>query len=407
MDPHGQIARRFPLIARFRPACLPLPDRVQTLVALADTAHDTGDQGLASAVFNQAALIASDVGLPDLAREMCHQHAAAYLHACPLPAMTAIRALEPVVNLARLQIRASHGDEGRERLLRLYEAVRTGADAQFEGVIVPAGLTAVPEARQEVQGWLWRVVLADGSRTLTTTGRWAEALEHIQAHRGVGKRMLDGRQVAVLAALTSGNVDSTGTLLVETELGDPWEQAVTACLTVLCRQAVGRPVDHHIAELVTSYLDRQLGHGTTVFDIRLGLTILDIIGSPDDPAARLVVAELHHQATKAVDGYAAREILAHPLFTALATDQEVQACRALLHACALGTGKLPVQEHNRLTAALRMCDQTIRESVAHLERSPSSASPRPGLTQRTHLVPRLLQQEGLGAGHTFCREIIT
>jgi hypothetical protein len=113
MDPHGPIAQRFPLVARFRPPCLPLPERVRGLVELADTAVKKSDQGLASAAYNQAALIASDLGLPDLAREMCHQHAAAYLHACPLSGMSAIRGLEPVVNLARLQIRASHTDEGR------------------------------------------------------------------------------------------------------------------------------------------------------------------------------------------------------------------------------------------------------------------------------------------------------
>lgn len=107
MDPHGPIAQRFPLVARFRPACLPLPERVGRLVDLAQTAVKKGDQGLASAVYNQAALIASDLGLPGLARQMCHQHAAAYLDACPLPGMSAIRGLEPVVNLARLQIRAA------------------------------------------------------------------------------------------------------------------------------------------------------------------------------------------------------------------------------------------------------------------------------------------------------------
>ena len=96
--------QRFPLVARFRPPCLPLPARVRGLVELADTAVKKSDQGLASAVYNQAALIASDLGLPDLAREMFHQHAA-YLHACPLSGMSAIRGLEPVVNLARLQIR--------------------------------------------------------------------------------------------------------------------------------------------------------------------------------------------------------------------------------------------------------------------------------------------------------------
>jgi hypothetical protein len=173
MDPHGPIAQRFPLVARFRPACLPLPERIRALLDLADTAVKETNQGLASAVYNQAALIASDLDLPDLAREMCHQHAAAYLHACPLPGMSAIRGLEPVVNLARLQIRAGHADEGRQRLLNLHKAVETGTAARFEGVNVPADLTATGEDRQEVRAWLWRVLLADGTRTLTTEGRRA------------------------------------------------------------------------------------------------------------------------------------------------------------------------------------------------------------------------------------------
>lgn len=204
MDPHGSTAQRFPLVARFRPACLPLPKRVRALVGLADTAVAETDQGVASSVYNQAALIASDLGLPDLAREMCHEHAAAYLHACPLPAMSAIRGLEPVVNLARLQIRGGHADVGRQRLLDLYAAVEAGAPARFEGVAIPADLTATDKDRHEVVAWLWRVLLADGTRALATEGRWSEALAHIEAHRGVGKRMLDGRQVAVLASLVRG-----------------------------------------------------------------------------------------------------------------------------------------------------------------------------------------------------------
>jgi hypothetical protein len=86
MDPYGPITQRFPLVSRFRPACLPLPQRVRALAELADTAAATADQGRASAVFNQAALIASDLGLPDLARAMCHQHAAAYPTPRPCPA---------------------------------------------------------------------------------------------------------------------------------------------------------------------------------------------------------------------------------------------------------------------------------------------------------------------------------
>ncbi|AZK95599.1 MULTISPECIES: hypothetical protein [Streptomyces] len=363
MDPHGPTAQRFPLVARFRPACLPLPQRIRALVDLADTAVRKADQGLASAVYNQAALIASDLGLPDLARELCHQHATSYLHACPLPAMSAIRGLEPVVNLARLQIRAGRADEGRQRLLDLYGAVEAGAHARFDGVGIPADLTATEADCQEVRAWLWRVLLADGTRTLTTAGRWAEALTHIDSHRGVGKRMLDGRQVAVLAALVSGDTTSAAGLLHDTTPGDPWEQLVTACLTVLCRLDAQQPVDEHLAELIAAYLQRSPESGMTVFDIRLGLTILDAVGPAETPAAQRMVHALHRRTAEAEDGYAAREVLAHPLFLSLATDREAQDCRALVRACALGAGAIPGHLHGELAAALRASDKVIRDSL--------------------------------------------
>ncbi|MEU5340367.1 hypothetical protein AB0H18_05930 [Streptomyces sp. NPDC020766] len=364
MDPHGPVAQRFPLVARFRPACLPLPERVRTLVDLADTAVKKTDQGRASAVYNQAALIASDLGLPDLAREMCHQHATAYLHACPLPGMSAIRGLEPVVNLARLRIRAGRADEGRRRLLDLYEAVEAGAAARFDGVAVPADLTASDEDRHEVRAWLWRVLLADGTRTLTTGGRWAEAKTHIEAHRGVGRRMLDGRQVAVLAALVAGDTAGAAVLLADTMPGDPWEQAVTACLTVLCRRDARQPIASHLADLVATCSERKPEPGMTVFDIRLGLTVLDAIGSTGAPGARRIVEDLHRRTTDAEDGYAARESLAHPLFTMMATEQQVQDCRALVGACALGAGTIPAELREELTAALRSSDSVIRRDLA-------------------------------------------
>ncbi|MET8208376.1 hypothetical protein ABZT51_20395 [Streptomyces sp. NPDC005373] len=364
MDPHGPIAQRFPLVARFRPACLPLPQRVRALTELADNAADKADQGLASAVYNQAALVASDLDLPELAREMCHQHAAAYLHACPLPGMTAIRALEPVVNLARLQIRAGHADDGRQRLLALFDAVSTGAPAQFDGIAVPADLTTSAEGGQEVRAWLWRVLIADGTRTLTTAGRWAEALAHIEEHRGVGQRMYDGRQVAVLAALTAGDTLAAEELLARTEPGEPWEDAVTGCLTVLCHRAAGKPFHRHLQDLVATYLVRADEQGMTVFNTRLGLTVLDAVASPEDPAARLVVAELHRRATQMTDGYAVREILGHPWLTTFVTDRKAQDCRDLLRACALGAGAFPADLQNEVKAALRISDRVIRKSVA-------------------------------------------
>jgi hypothetical protein len=115
---------------------------------------------------------------------------------------------------------------------------------------------------------------------------------------------------------------------------------------------------------VATYLGRADEQGITVFNTRLGLTVLDAVASPEDPAARRVVAELHRRATETADGYTAREILAHPSFTARATDREAQDCRALLRACALGAGAFPADLHDEVKAAIRVSDRVIRNSVA-------------------------------------------
>lgn len=96
---------------------------------------------------------------------------------------------------------------GGPHLLDPYKAVEAGTAARFEGVAVPADITATDEDRHEVRAWLWRVLLADGTRTHTTEGRWAEALRHLKTHHGAGKRMLDGRRVVRIA---EGRWSATG-----------------------------------------------------------------------------------------------------------------------------------------------------------------------------------------------------
>lgn len=364
MDPYGPTALRFPLVARFRPACLPLPLRVQALADLADRAERQDEQGLASAFFNQSALLASDLGLPFLAAEMCHRHARVFLAASPLTAASAIRGLEPLVNLARLQIRAGNTDDGRQRLSDLYEAVGAGQSAVFEGIAVPARLTSTEEDRQEVRGWLWRVLLADGTRTLTSTGHWRQALAHIEQHRGVGTRMLDGRQVAVVAALAEGAAEAAADLLASTAPGDPWEQAVTDCLTALWLRAAGQELDSCLAALVSTYLTHETVPGLTVFDVRFGLTVLDALGTTDHPGARSVVDDLFRRTTAAQDGYAAREVLADDLFTQLATGGQAQQCRDLVHACGLDAGELSAEHAAVLATGLDTSEAVILSSLA-------------------------------------------
>ncbi|MFB7470551.1 hypothetical protein [Kitasatospora sp. NPDC056184] len=141
MHPTGPVARRSPLVARHRPACLPLNARVGRLCEPADTASRQADPGLASTVFNQAAFLASD-----LAR-------------VPLPVMSAIRGLEPIVNLARLHIRAGHRQRSHQVLLDLYSAVTNATETVLDSITVLPGLTETDQQRAEVRAWVARRIV--------------------------------------------------------------------------------------------------------------------------------------------------------------------------------------------------------------------------------------------------------
>ena len=72
--------RCLPLTGRPRPACRPLPERVAEVSGIARAAcqADAGALAEASHAMNKAALIASDCGLQDLARDLCWHHINAY-----------------------------------------------------------------------------------------------------------------------------------------------------------------------------------------------------------------------------------------------------------------------------------------------------------------------------------------
>ncbi|MER5737355.1 hypothetical protein ABT117_16975 [Streptomyces sp. NPDC002262] len=349
---------RFPLVPRPRPACVPLHQRVEHLVTLAQTASDTMDASVASTVYNQAALLASDLGQPDHARELCEQHATMYLSAAPLPAGSAIRALEPVVNLARLQIRAGAPEDALDRLRRLLHAVSDGIETEFDAVRVPADLTHTAADRTEVRDWLWRVLLADGSRALATAGRWEEALTHLREWKGVGQRMLDGRQVAVVAALAGDRTDQAARLIAETAPGEPWEQAVTACLAALCHRAGTDP-----DELTDAVLAVLVAPGPVVFQTRLGLTALNLAPLASTATAQRITDQIHCRILDADDGFAAREALVDPLFHKLVSPTQLTNLRVLIARSGLRTGALPSPLHRSLNAALDLSEDVIRESV--------------------------------------------
>ncbi|MGH3914244.1 MAG: hypothetical protein ACRDTC_12685 [Pseudonocardiaceae bacterium] len=366
MDPIGPIARRFPLMARPRPMCTPLHQRVVDLGERAYAAERDSDMAAASAVHNLAALLASDVGLPDLARQCCHQHAMAYLRARPLGALAAIRALEPLVNLARLHIRDDNGEHAFTVLDTLYTAVASRADTTVDGIPLPAAtLTVSPDAHQEVRRWLWAVLLATGARALASAGRWNQAYTQLHRHKGIGRRIFDGRQVAVLAHATTGDTCGALALLSDTLPGEPWENTVTACLTALCRQHTAQLTDPEIATLLDRYRHLDISPGLVVFHNRLGLSIIDAIGDIEHHTARRIAADLVYRATTTRDGYTARDLLSHDGCASVLTDHQAHQLTETVNACALGSGAISAQLQADLSAALRTVEAVLTRTLKH------------------------------------------
>ncbi|MFB6892044.1 hypothetical protein ACFCX4_22355 [Kitasatospora sp. NPDC056327] len=187
----------------------------------------------------------------------------------------------------------------------------------------------------------------DGTRALTAAGRRSEALHHIEEHRGTGRRILDGRQVAVLARATTGDLPGALALLAGTDSGAPWEDAVTAVLTALCRRG-----DQGAAETAISQcLAFEPADGLAAFTTRLTLTALDT-ADPDTPSARNLLTHLTSRTSESGDGYALRDLLTHEGVRRRLDPTRGAALERALAACALGSATLPDTLRDRLEDAL-------------------------------------------------------
>ncbi|MBL6280240.1 hypothetical protein JMF97_29175 [Micromonospora fiedleri] len=323
----------------------------------------------ATAVFNLAALLASDCGLPDLARAWCHRLATIALAHDSEPQ----HALEPIVNLARLHIRAGDGPAAWTLLETLFQAIDTRTDTLIDSLTIPAArLTDTPGAHTKTRTWLWTVLLGTGAHALATAGQWDEAGHRLSQYKGVGQRMLDGRQIAVIAHVVAGRHRQARAMLDATQRGEPWEDAVTACLLLLMPDS--NLADDQEARALTAY--HALGPakpGLTVFHTRLGLTLLDTLGQ-DHPAAEQITVELIHHA--AGDGYAARDLLTRPTCLAATRHHPANQLKALVSACGLDHGTMPTAQLRTLLRALDLAESVIAGSRGR------SASRRaaPGLT---------------------------
>lgn len=144
LDVHSMAAERFPLIPRPKPVCRALEARVARVRELADLAGQGANESLvrAAEAHNLAALIVSDCGLPELARDLCWQQFEVFLTVRPLNTAMAKLALQPLINLARLLVRDGDGTAAYQVLEALFEAIKSGTDTVIDGRKI--GLTSSP-----------------------------------------------------------------------------------------------------------------------------------------------------------------------------------------------------------------------------------------------------------------------
>jgi hypothetical protein len=359
------ISGRIPLVCRPKPPGRPLADRIAELPVLAaepDGADHHEKVARASGVLNVAALIASDVGLPDLAAQLCwRQHDIYFAEAAHLNIDIAVMSLMPVVNLARLLIREGDGNAAYELLQGLFHAARHRGTADVRAHAVDLSALIHTDAdHRKICTELWVAVLTDGARALARQGRWTQAAETMAAHRGIGNRLLDGRQIKIMSLMERGLPEQATALIDSTAATEPWEHTVANILRIHCKplgSTASQPeLDHALNAALTMLAEPE--PTTTVFRTRVGLTALDLTQDRPTPFAALLWNEVIQTATS--DAYAARDVLEHHATRVEMTAQQHQRLTAVLAASSLGAGTLPEPLMADLSAAVEEAENRLR-----------------------------------------------
>ena len=336
--------RWLPLVCWPRPACPPLPARVAEITTLVREAPEPGADPLSEAAhaLNKAALLASDCGLDDLARDLCWRHIDSYRQASrPLTVDLARRMLGPALNLARLKLRSGEPDSALQLLEAIHHAVTAGSDLVIDGQVLPvAGLAGSPEEHARLRNIVRQHHLTDGIRAHATAGRWDQAASLAEALGGVSARLTEGRQAVIIGRCLEGDLTAARGILAQTAAAEPWESHVAACLTVMCSTAAG--VGSAVCTMAGQFLAARPAPRCILFWARLGLTITALAARTHPQRAEAVIGAIAEAAIQAADGYAARDIAQSP--AAYVLEEQRRNCLAELAATSgLGCGLLPAE----------------------------------------------------------------
>ncbi|MBA9002859.1 thiopeptide-type bacteriocin biosynthesis protein [Thermomonospora cellulosilytica] len=370
--------RHFPLIPRPRLTCPPLPDRIQAVRDHADAAAAATDPDEridhACSAWNLAALIASDSGLPGLAADLSWQQYEILLPGWPMPGRTAIAALQPLINLARLHGRARRPERMYQALTDLGYALDHGGSLLLHDTTITLDGLTTPDNAARIRAWYQDVLAQDGTRALAATGDWTRAVAHAALHDPAPERLREARQTRVIALILNGDHDRALALLDNPHPADR-DDPVNTALRALLDAHADRPHHTHLARLVstltatmsTGYAPNQ-GDGdnrsTVLFRIRLA-QIADDLGV--DPGVTAPFWErLTDETLQVADAYAARDALATPSCRATLTPDRAAALTDLTRRAALTPTGPPtgiVTDLAALTAPLKLAAGVLIETI--------------------------------------------
>jgi hypothetical protein len=189
-------------------------------------------------------------------------------------------------------------------------------------------------------------------------------VDHLHRHNGIGTRLLDGRQVAVLAALYRNDPGGADTLLRESVCNEAWERAVAACLTTVARRAAAHDVTTAVTAMATAVAEVPTAPGGTVFAARLGALACEL--APHHPA---LASNLIDIAMESDDAHTVTVVLSSPAVEPRLSDPQRRALRMRVNAAQLaGSDSGRYEDDAELT---KIGEQAAALATHHLSASPS------------------------------------
>ncbi len=375
----------FPLIREPRLHAADLTSRIDEAATFADrlAADAPAEKQIENActVWNLAALIYADCGLTQRAVELCETQFEIFHAAWPVSGRIAIASLQPLINLIRLTRRGGDPRAAHQALVALDHAVHhAGSTTITRRTINFASFTDRPGGLGKATPWLRTVLLEDGTRALMAAHDWTAAAEHAAIYDSRPELLREARQTRIIALAHNGHAKEALAVLAATELSQPWEHAVAACLRNLIHQLVDPPKPYDVSALFAAVQLARANpdRSTTSFRTRLTLTALRL-ATPNAPGdAAQLAAGVAEDIITFDNALCARDTLASPAACERMTASHIASLESLTARAYLKAGAMPAPYDRRLIHILDETGPALARALAESTRGSIAAATSSG-----------------------------